>query len=402
MPAAPEKNRLYREIWGVVIGLAALLLALSLISYSVTDRSLNSPAGALETLNWGGFVGAFLADLLIQGLGLASYLLPVFLGMVAAQMFRAGRHGFLISTVSAYTILLLSVSIVLSVVIDSETARDSGGIIGGFLEESVLVPLFGRLSAVLIACFTTLLSVMLLTQNSLLDLAGYTGNKLGQLRKTLVPVIAHRLREIRGKQEKRKGENTKKDKKDYVPPPILLKEEFRDETAVKRPQKKPAQPPEQFKLPEVGEGYKLPPVELLDPPDGEQFKVDTETLQANSLILQKKLEDFGVEGEVVAVRPGPVITMYEFKPAPGVKVRRIVMLADAVESSSRALSDPTPGSIRKLVHDMLMKRLLDGQFEESGLTLTELHLVEESLCKGLIALYHSRVKYPDAKPRKAA
>ena len=50
------------------------------------------------------------------------------------------------------------------------------------------------------------------------------------------------------------------------------------------------------------------------------------------------------------------------------------MLADAVESSSRALSEPTPGSLRKLVHDLLMKRLLDGQFEESGLTLTELHI----------------------------
>ncbi len=79
----------------------------------------------------------------------------------------------------------------------------------------------------------------------------------------------------------------------------------------------------------------------------------------------------------------------------------IVMLADAVESSSRALSNPTPGSLRKLVHDMLMKRLLDGQFEESGLTLTELHVIEESLCKGLIALYHSRIKYPEAE-RKAS
>ncbi len=65
---------------------------------------------------------------------------------------------------------------------------------------------------------------------------------------------------------------------------------------------------------------------MLDPSEGEQFKIDKETLHANSLILQKKLEDFGVEGEVVAVRPGPVITMYEFKPAAGVKVRRIVML----------------------------------------------------------------------------
>jgi membrane-associated HD superfamily phosphohydrolase len=73
------------------------------------------------------------------------------------------------------------------------------------------------------------------------------------------------------------------------------------------------------------------------------------------------------------------------------------MLADAVESSSRALSEPTPNSLRKLVHDLLMKRLLDGQFEESGLTLTELHLIEGSLCKSLIALFHARIKYPEVR-----
>jgi putative nucleotidyltransferase with HDIG domain len=87
-------------------------------------------------------------------------------------------------------------------------------------------------------------------------------------------------------------------------------------------------------------------------------------------------------------------------PKPQNRENGIVMLADAVESSSRALAVPTPSSIRKLVHDMLMKRLLDGQFEESGLTLTELHVIEESLCKGLIALYHSRIKYPEPE-RKA-
>ncbi len=80
----------------------------------------------------------------------------------------------------------------------------------------------------------------------------------------------------------------------------------------------------------------------------------------------------------------------------------VVMLADAVESASRALASPTPGSLRKLVHDLLMKRLLDGQFEESGLTLTELHIIEETLAKGLIALYHSRIKYPEASTRKAS
>jgi putative nucleotidyltransferase with HDIG domain len=86
-------------------------------------------------------------------------------------------------------------------------------------------------------------------------------------------------------------------------------------------------------------------------------------------------------------------------PKPQSREIGIVMLADAVESSSRALSAPTPGSLRKLIHDLLMKRLLDGQFEDSGLTLTELHRVAESLGKSLIAQYHARIKYPSEVPQ---
>lgn len=100
--------------------------------------------------------------------------------------------------------------------------------------------------------------------------------------------------------------------------------------------------------------------------------------------------------------PHPLEPSFRYPgPKPQTRENGIVMLADAVESSSRALAVPTPGSLRKLVHDLLMKRLLDGQFEESGLTLTELHIIEESLCKGLIALYHSRIKYPEPE-RKAS
>ncbi|MHB1425839.1 MAG: HD family phosphohydrolase [Gemmataceae bacterium] len=95
-------------------------------------------------------------------------------------------------------------------------------------------------------------------------------------------------------------------------------------------------------------------------------------------------------------QPHPLEPTFRYPgPKPQTRENGIVMLADAVESSSRALSGPTPGSLRKLVHDLLMKRLLDSQFEESGLTLTELHIIEETLCKGLIALYHSRIKYPE-------
>src|SRR5262249_58990615 len=89
-------------------------------------------------------------------------------------------------------------------------------------------------------------------------------------------------------------------------------------------------------------------------------------------------------------------------PKPQSRENGIVMLADAVESSSRALKDPTAGSLRKLVHDLLMKRLLDGQFDESGLTLTELHVIEESLCKSLIALFHARIKYTESEPEAKA
>jgi putative nucleotidyltransferase with HDIG domain len=85
-------------------------------------------------------------------------------------------------------------------------------------------------------------------------------------------------------------------------------------------------------------------------------------------------------------------------PRPQTRENGILMLADAVESTSRSLSNPAPSSLHKMVHDLLMKRLLDGQFEESGLTLTELHRIEESLSKSLIALFHARIKYPDAEP----
>lgn len=85
-------------------------------------------------------------------------------------------------------------------------------------------------------------------------------------------------------------------------------------------------------------------------------------------------------------------------PKPQTREQGILMLSDAVESTSRSLANPTPGSLRKLVHDLLMKRLLDGQFEESGLTLTELHVIEEALSKSLIALFHARIKYPEAEP----
>ncbi|RIK77345.1 MAG: metal-dependent phosphohydrolase [Planctomycetota bacterium] len=82
-------------------------------------------------------------------------------------------------------------------------------------------------------------------------------------------------------------------------------------------------------------------------------------------------------------------------PKPQTREAGVLMLADAVESASRVLKEPTPSRIESLVHEICMKRLLDGQFDECGLTLEEVRKIGESLVKSLTAVYHGRVKYPD-------
>lgn len=84
-------------------------------------------------------------------------------------------------------------------------------------------------------------------------------------------------------------------------------------------------------------------------------------------------------------------------PKPQTKEAAVLMLADAVESASRALVEPTPARIEALVHDIAIKRLLDGQFDNCNLTLEELATIEDSLVKSLTAVYHGRIKYPDQR-----
>jgi hypothetical protein len=84
-------------------------------------------------------------------------------------------------------------------------------------------------------------------------------------------------------------------------------------------------------------------------------------------------------------------------PIPQSRETAIVMLADAVEGAARSLKEPTPAKLQATVHEMIMKRLLDGQLDASGLTLSDLHTVEQTLTKGLLSVYHGRVPYPAEK-----
>lgn len=88
-------------------------------------------------------------------------------------------------------------------------------------------------------------------------------------------------------------------------------------------------------------------------------------------------------------------------PRPQTKEAGVLMLADAAEGASRALSDPTPTRLESLVRSLVERRLDDGQFDESGLTLRELRTIERSLVKSLTAIYHGRIKYPEPPSSKA-
>lgn len=82
-------------------------------------------------------------------------------------------------------------------------------------------------------------------------------------------------------------------------------------------------------------------------------------------------------------------------PRPQTPEAGVMMLSDAVESASRSLTEPTAKRIQSLVQEISLKRLLDGQFDECGLTMSQLHVVRKSLVKTLLAVHHGRVKYPD-------
>ncbi|MEY3173458.1 MAG: hypothetical protein RLZZ436_1372 [Planctomycetota bacterium] len=84
-------------------------------------------------------------------------------------------------------------------------------------------------------------------------------------------------------------------------------------------------------------------------------------------------------------------------PKPQTRETAVLMLADAVESASRTLKEPTPKRIQSLVHEITMKRLLDGQFDECNLQMCEIRRIEDSLVKSLLAAHHGRVRYPGQK-----
>ena len=343
-------SRLNRELWGSVALVAACFAVLSLVSYSPLDRSINVPSGSQDPANLGGLVGAYLADVLLQGLGLTAYLLPVVLALLAVRLFRREPRGLGILKVLGYGMLFWGLTLLVSLVHEVDLARESGGILGGFSTE-FLTELFGYAGTCVITLFLLLTAFMLMSQTSMLSWWGHLTGAPGQLRSAVGATTATVWRT---KVERKPPANVKKDRKEFQAPTIVVEEEppVAEETPKGRRKKakskaRPKAEAEQFVFPELTDGYALPSTAFLDSPPEEKASIDKGTLEANSLLLQRKLQDFGIEGEVLAVRPGPVITVYEFRPAPGVMVRRIVGVADDLAMALSAMSirilAPIPG-----------------------------------------------------------
>src|SRR5262249_40202404 len=93
-------------------------------------------------------------------------------------------------------------------------------------------------------------------------------------------------------------------------------------------------------LGDSSKGFELPPLDLLaaPPPESKARQISKESLESNPRMLESVLEDFGVKGQIVKVRPGPVVTLYELEPAPGTKTSRVVSLADDIARSMSAVS----------------------------------------------------------------
>jgi putative nucleotidyltransferase with HDIG domain len=134
---------------------------------------------------------------------------------------------------------------------------------------------------------------------------------------------------------------------------------------------------------ELAREYRLPP----------QLRQFIETHHGTTLV--EYFYHAAKQQRVDAAEPAP--SEFEFRypgPKPQSKEAAILMLCDAIESASRAMPEPTAARLEALVRTMSQKRLNDGQFDECSITLQDLHRIEVSITKTLIAMYHGRIAYP--------
>jgi len=385
----PHVSKGLREGTLFILSALAAYLLLSLMSYYPEDPgwSHRGPANLIQ--NYGGLVGAWFADVFLYLFGYLAYLFPLMVGFSGWLVFR-GRDtsggidvnvlsirwaGFLLTVASGCGLATLHFAIELGTL-----PLDAGGVFGKLVGDN-LAELFSPLGATLFLLALFLTGVTLFTGLSWLNVMDTTGRwtllalawtaaRFTQLRIYLAAQRARRQREekVAAKKEKRKIFERK-------PPriePVIKQLETSERVERER----------QVQMFDAPPNTELPPLSLLNDPYQHQDGYSESALEAMSRLVEMKLQDFGIEVEVVAVQPGPVITRFELHPGPGVKVNQISNLAKDLARGLSAISvrvvDQIPGKsvvgleipneYREIV--ALSEILKSAEYDESGSPLT--------------------------------
>jgi S-DNA-T family DNA segregation ATPase FtsK/SpoIIIE len=321
-----------------VFGALALILFVALASYDRADPAFSSTGQQGPVTNLIGPFGAWLSDLFFVLFGGPAYLFPVMLGLAGWALYRerASREpidrrsmsmrglGFALALATSCGLATLHFA-------GGSLPNTAGGVLGALVGEG-LASALSFLGATLLLLAVWLGSVSLFTGVSWIDVMDRIGHGvlrgIGWVRERIATArdvkagreVKQARQEVVREEQKKAAE--RKPPKIEAPAPRVEK----SERVEKEKQVALFEPPGSTELPELS---------LLDDPPPRAGGYSAEALEAMSRLVELKLRDFGVEAEVVEVHPGPVITRFELRPAPGVKVAQISHLA---KDLARALS----------------------------------------------------------------
>lgn len=331
-----------KEIGGIIFFLIAIILGVSLFSYHPGDIVTWLKTGHIgKAHNLFGTVGAHLSGYIFYVIGFSSFWLVVIFLTLAFFSFRRDTISSPIKNIIAILFLIIAFSGIMGLQLpEMVTYRGgevrSGGLVGYYIS-GIMKGLLNYFGAYVFLGAIFVISLMICTRLSF----GRIFLKISLWFRGLIRGIKEyhtkrreRTRKKRVREETLKQEKVKRKRKVTIIEP-------KRETP-----KKPVQ--ESFPFMNVAGNFKLPPLALLnEPPERKEMEIQRESLEMNARLLERKLSDFGVEGEVVEILPGPVITMYEFRPAPGIKISKVAGLSDDLTLALRAPSvrivAPLPG-----------------------------------------------------------
>ncbi len=330
-----------RESAVIAIGVAAIVLLIALATYSPCDSGYSvagacAGASSLGVHNRIGPVGAWLADVLFFAVGRPAFLLPLMLGL-SAWMLHRGVRGEPTSRANSVVraggfVLLLAASCGLTAVNwQHMPPAGPGGVIGSEIGSGLadgLKPLGATL--LLLAAWMAGLSLSFeVSWFTVMDrLGSWTWAGIGWLRERRAS--AKDVAVGKERRAARRDSVVSEQKRVAARPPPKIEPPTPSVEKSERVERERQVP--LFDPPKAGE---LPPLSLLDDPPAREPLYSAEALEALSRLVEMKLKDFDIEAEVVAVQPGPVVTRFELRPAPGVKASQITSLS---KDLARALS----------------------------------------------------------------